>query len=720
MKRKLPILLVLLVIAGSLFSQNIAAYNWAALTGTRAGNDITWDITSDAAGNIYATGKFADDSIDLDPGLGENIVVSAGGDDIFLCKYSPSGQLIWARAIGGSGNDEAHSVVLDEDDNIWITGTFESTADFNPGAGTSNLVSLGARDIFLAKYDNNGNYLWAGAVGGTGDDVANKIARHPLTGDVWICGGFESTADFDPGNNVYPLSSNGAKDIFYARYNTSGTLIGARRVQGSGNDLATGLAFDKAGNLLLCGIFIGSIDFNPTGTAYVLASNNNSNDGFVAKYDLSATLLWAKPIGGKTNSDYAINVKSDTFNNVIVCGYFADSCSFAQGVGLAQKVALGNAAAYVSKYDANGNFRAIITYGAPGEYVVARDVATDIDGYMYVSGYASADFDAGNDPLNQQVITVAGKNAYLLKYDVYGNFILGHNISYGAASATGYCVHVDVTGGIVVGGELQGTGDLDPSVLNRSQTSFAGNTDALLARYFNCAIPGGLFYTSDTICSGSTADINGGANFGYTTGWYADAAATVFLAQNQYTTPALQNSTTYYFMDSVCGIKKVTPVIVLVNPRPDTTIIQNGATLTAQATNVTYQWYDCTTEQPVSNATNASFTPVNAGVYTVLITDPLTGCYSYPACVSLNPLGIETAKYDAWVTIYPNPATETIQISRAGNSSENYRIYDVTGRIVYEGELNSTKFSINVSEWKAGMYYLGVGTAKPMSFIITK
>jgi hypothetical protein len=711
MTKKLPLVLLLMAAFGSLFSQNIGAYEWAKLIGTKNGDDLIWDMTTDATGNVYVTGKFAVDTIDLDPGAGEQLFVSAGFEDVFFAKYTAEGQLVWAKTIGGQLDDESHSIVLDNNNNIWLTGTFQATVDFNPGVGVNTLSSQGNRDIFLAKYDNNGNYLWAGAMGGPGDDLANKMAKNPLTGDIWICGGFESTADFDPSGTDYLLTSNGAKDIFYARYNTAGTLIGARRLQGGNNDLATGIAFDKSGNMLLSGVFVGNINFNPTGTAYNLTSNAGSNDGFVAKYDQTATLVWARALGGKTNNDYAINVEVDTADNVMVCGYYSDSCTFHPGVGLSNKVARGVVDAYIACYTPAGAFQGLIVYGSPNEYTVARDVAVDISGYLYVTGYASGDFDAGNDINTHYLVTVAGKNAYLSKYDSYGNFIWAQNISLGAASATGYCAHYSLQGGIYVGGELKGTGDFDPSVLNRGLTSYTNSFDAFFAKYFNCSIPGQVFYETDTICQGETATITASANFSYTVGWYADAQLTQYLGQNNINTPSLQANTVYYLMDSVCGIKKVTPVTVQVNQLPSPIVNVDGKNLVSDATGVTYEWRTCPSEDPIQGATSVSFAPTVSGSYTVYVVDTITGCVNNSSCINYNILGL-TDLEDAGINVYPNPATNLLNVQvldNAYNGPIELKIVNVTGQILaHEQYTAQPVHSINLSGLPAGLYTLTI------------
>src|SRR5687767_15584882 len=129
---------------------------------------------------------------------------------IFLIAEKSSGQLInWAFNAGSSGNDIGNSTYVDNAGNVYAAGGFTGTVDFDPSAGTANLASNGSKDIFIAKYNSSGQYLWAFAIGGSGIDDVNAITTDQ-NGNVLITGFFRgSNVDFDPSAAIANLSSNG-------------------------------------------------------------------------------------------------------------------------------------------------------------------------------------------------------------------------------------------------------------------------------------------------------------------------------------------------------------------------------------------------------------------------------------------------------------------------------------------------------------------------------
>jgi hypothetical protein len=169
-------------------------------------------IAVDASGNVYTTGDF-DGITDFDPGAGAFNLISAGDQDIFISKLDASGNLVWAKQMGGTGFDVGHSIAIDTSGNLYITGVFWGTADFDPGAGVFNLSSAGSFDVFISKLDASGNFVWAKQMGGTNDDVGHSIAVD-ASGNVYTTGYFEGTAYFDPGAGAFNISSAGGNDIF--------------------------------------------------------------------------------------------------------------------------------------------------------------------------------------------------------------------------------------------------------------------------------------------------------------------------------------------------------------------------------------------------------------------------------------------------------------------------------------------------------------------------
>ncbi len=124
--------------------------------------------------------------------------------------------LTWAKAMSGNANDIGYSIKTDASGNVYTTGYFQGTVDFDPSAGLANLTSVGGQDIFVSKLDVNGNFIWARAMGGISNDYALSIAID-AGGNVYTTGYFEGTADFDPSASVANLTSAGSGDIFISK-----------------------------------------------------------------------------------------------------------------------------------------------------------------------------------------------------------------------------------------------------------------------------------------------------------------------------------------------------------------------------------------------------------------------------------------------------------------------------------------------------------------------
>lgn len=206
----LPTALAILI---SLAATRVPAqtFEWAKSFG---GGDFDQgnSITVDAAGNVYTTGYFQD-TVDFDPGAGSANLTSAGSGDAFVQKLDAAGNFLWAKAFGGSADDIVASITVDAVGNVYTTGYFQGTVDFDPGAGTDTLTSAGRGDVFVQKLDAAGNFLWAKALGGSGSDEGSSITVD-AAGNVYTTGNFEGTADFDPGAGSATFTSAGGWDVF--------------------------------------------------------------------------------------------------------------------------------------------------------------------------------------------------------------------------------------------------------------------------------------------------------------------------------------------------------------------------------------------------------------------------------------------------------------------------------------------------------------------------
>lgn len=184
-------------------------------------NDEILSLSLDAADNIYVSGVTTSGTIIFDPGSpATSTVLTPGGGsnrDIVIAKFDNLGTYQWGKVIGGSGSDISYGIDVSSS-NLFCTGQFSGTVDFDPSAAVDNLISAGLNDIFVAKYDLDGNYGCSFRVGSTGEDCGNGIT-HDAAGFMYTTGQFTGSAvDFDPSTGTLPLTTIGATDAYFGKY----------------------------------------------------------------------------------------------------------------------------------------------------------------------------------------------------------------------------------------------------------------------------------------------------------------------------------------------------------------------------------------------------------------------------------------------------------------------------------------------------------------------
>jgi alpha-tubulin suppressor-like RCC1 family protein len=389
---------------------------WAKNLGGSS-NDIGFSIAVDSSGNVYTTGYFSNPGADFDPSAQSFSLRSAGGDDIFVSKLDPSGNLIWAKGFGGSSTDLGYEIAVDSTGNVYATGYFEGTSDFDPSAGAFNLTSNGERDVFVLKVNPSGDLLWAKNFGGVNTETGYSLAVDG-TGNVYTTGTFEFTADFDPGAATTNLSSAGGSDVFVSKLDSSGNLIWAKRFGGSSDDSGRSIAVDSSGNVYTTGYFQGTVDFDP-GAATTNLTSAGSDDIFISQLDLSGNLIWAKRIGG-SGVDNGNSIAVDSTGNVYTTGLFSGTADFDPGAVTFNLTTAGQTDAFVSKLDPSGNLLWAKRIG--GSSVDHGDaLAVNSTGNIYTAGrfYATADFDPSEGTTN--LTPAGGVDVFLLKLTPSGD-----------------------------------------------------------------------------------------------------------------------------------------------------------------------------------------------------------------------------------------------------------------------------------------------------------
>ena len=309
------------------------------------------DITLDPNGHLYITGYFGGTNVDFDPGPGTAFLSSQGGSgDIFIAKYNYDGTYVWAIQCGGPEYEVGNGIAVDLAGNVSITGGFRGSVDFDPGSGTATLSSAGGYDIFFAKYDSSGNYLWAHDAGSTGDDIGADIVTDGM-GNSIVCSRFHGAdVDFDPGAGTSFLTSNGGFDIAIAKYDSGGNYLMAMQTGGQQDDYGVKILADDDGNIYHTGSFRGTnVDFDPgPGTANL--SSAGSDDIYFAGYDPDGNYLWAQRIGG-LYSDFGNSIALYGTATVCITGGFKGSdIDFDPGPGTAFLNSAGGSDIYIAQY----------------------------------------------------------------------------------------------------------------------------------------------------------------------------------------------------------------------------------------------------------------------------------------------------------------------------------------------------------------------------------
>jgi RTX calcium-binding nonapeptide repeat (4 copies)/Beta-propeller repeat len=415
-------------------------------------------ITTDAAGNVYTAGYF-EGTVDFDPGTGSFNLTSAGLDDIFVSKQDNAGNFLWAKRIGGIEHDRANDIAVDGLGNVYTTGSFAGTVDFNPNAGISNLTSAGLTDVFVSKWDNSGNFVWSKRFGGANFDEPTGIAVDGL-GNVHTVGDFHGTADFDPSAGIFNITSAGYADVFVSKLSGAGNFIWAKSFGGVDYDVVKGLSVDDSGNVVTTGRFVGTVDFDPGPRAYDVTSVNGGVDVFISKLDRIGNFIWAKSVGDvsvQEGEDIAI----DKYGNLLVTGYYYQTVDFDPGAGVFNLSPTGTGAdIFVLKLDMSGNFVWVSSFGGNSEER-SGGVAVDQYANVYVAGEFSgiADFDPRGGTFN---LTSAGNaDSFVTKLDSSGNFVWAKSMG-GDRNDTGSDIALDGMANVFSTGRFGDTADFDP------------------------------------------------------------------------------------------------------------------------------------------------------------------------------------------------------------------------------------------------------------------
>jgi len=279
------------------------------------------------------------------------------GDGAFILKLDSSGNFIWAMALTGMVG--MRSIALDDSCNIYVSGSINDTSDMDPGPGTYYLTSAGWSDICFAKFDSSGNFNWAHHIGGISFDYSSTIMLGKGEGgrpEVYIAGSFgNATVDFDPGPGSFFLNAPGSYCMFVAKFSSSGDFLWAK-AGGGYNSYITTMSFDPTASGAI--YIAGTFTFTvdfDMGPGVLNLTAVGLSDIFVSKIDSVGNFIWAKQMGG-SDFDEAYSIAVNTSGDVYTTGYFNTGVDFDPGAGTYNLTSNGGDDIFISKLNSSGNF----------------------------------------------------------------------------------------------------------------------------------------------------------------------------------------------------------------------------------------------------------------------------------------------------------------------------------------------------------------------------
>lgn len=463
------------------YRSNAQTYHWSVLTGDSTFNqDFASCITQDGSNNLIACGWF-NGFIQLDPASSISFNLHSSNASAFITKYSPSGTFKWAKAITGTSYVSINDVAVDANKNIYVTGTHAGSTDFDPGAGVEILLSLGSSsNMFVAKYDSNGNYQWANTCGSSGNTDAGYTIHIDASNNVLVGGHFTGTAYFDPTfSSASQIQAINSLDAFVAKYDQLGNF---QWVKGWDASKCWEVATDATGAVYVFSEFQNTFDANP-GTGVFNLTSNGDEDLFLIKLSSTGNFLWAKSVGS-ASYESAGNLKIKD-NALYICGQFSDTMDIDFGPGVSTLQPFNNNNSYIAKYDTSGNLSWAKHIGDSSFVrLEAIDIAANND--VTVVGEYNTFSPSGLDINPGAGSTIVHTNCnintgLIVRFDANGNFKNGFDIE-NSARLDLYDIVTDNNENAYVVGFYTDSVFIDPSSSTVSAIS-EGFEDILIAKY---------------------------------------------------------------------------------------------------------------------------------------------------------------------------------------------------------------------------------------------
>lgn len=355
------------------------------------------DVEVDSLGNIYLSGFFRG-TVDFDPGKSTvNLTASSPTGNPFVAKFSPEGNLIWARQLETTlpAQDASLYVELDGSGNVYLAGTYEASIAVDNLTQDNADPAGGKTDIFLATLDaTSGAFFRLLSFGGSsGNELIESFAVDASSDTLAIAGFVGSPVDFDLSEGIVEITPAAGSNAFVVALDTTGFLKWARHITGGGTGGVAALDILSSGDVIGVGRVTNSIDLNFGGTPVTITSSPGGDDAFVVKFDAFSGFPVSPQVFGGTGIDQGNAVFISASDEIYIGGSFMGTMTIDARPSLVETSGT-QGDAFVMKLSASLSVLGAIGFGGVGTDQV---FGLDMDGLgnLVVAGqyFSNVDFD---------------------------------------------------------------------------------------------------------------------------------------------------------------------------------------------------------------------------------------------------------------------------------------------------------------------------------------
>jgi hypothetical protein len=675
----------------------------------------------DPSGAIITCGSL-EGLTDFDPNAGSSTLSSNGAKDAYISKINSSGEYEWAVSFGGTTDDIAFDVAVDVSGNVFCTGEFRGTVNFNPNGTAANLTAFTGFNAFVIKFSSTGEFQWAKKFGGISSGYeSGRTISVDNAGNVMSSGMFYGTVDFDPGAGVADLSFGGYYGVYISKLNSNGDYVWIKGFNGS-YITPNEMEVDGDGNLYCVGYFYSTADFDPGASAYTLVGQYY--DTYITKLNSQGNFVWAKQFATTYNCTTS-QIAIDEQGNVYAAGGFDGTTDFNPDLVATETITNTTYTyrAFLVKLNSSGLFQWVKQL-SPNSTSRAFGVKKDNSGNLYVAGTFKGTSDFNPDALGEypmSSVTLYYEDVFITKLTGSGDFVSAQSFGGDNSDFVNGMMMNPANGMFVLSGSFLGTCDFDPSSNATSLTS-AGLADAYIARFVQCAAINetveadgcgsydynGTIYTQSGTYEHILTSVGGcdsivTLNLTIHVDSYSNVQlyaideieynGQVYSSEGDY----VQTTENMFGCDSLIYIN-----VDMMEMSFD--LQNNNGVLSGGQQGNAYQWIDCNNNNsPISGATNSTFAPTSSGSFAVIV-------YGNNGSVTSDCIDFVYISVDEWdadfVNVYPNPCANTLYFTADRNEHQFVEVLDVCGRVFLRQAIISGQNQLNLTEAPSGTYFL--------------